>query len=233
MDGKFVSYIRVSTQKQGRSGLGVEAQQEAVQQYLNGGRHKIVGEFIEVESGKRNDRPQLTKALQLCRAHKAQLLVAKLDRLARNVAFISALMEADVKFTAIDLPEANNLTVHVMAAMAEYEAKAISERTKAALAAVKARGEKQLGGRRMSRERWDEHAAKGRTEGRLARSRSAAAWAKDVMPVIESLQAEGAATLREIAAGLNERGIEARRGGEWNSVQVMRVLKAAQQEGGR
>jgi DNA invertase Pin-like site-specific DNA recombinase len=228
MDGKFVTYIRVSTQKQGRSGLGLEAQQEAVWEYLNGGRHKIVGEFVEVESGKRNDRPQLAKALQLCRAHKAQLLVAKLDRLARNVAFISKLMEADVKFVAIDLPEANNLTVHVMAAMAEYEAKAISERTKVALAAAKKRGVA-LGGRRVSRKRWDEHAAKGRAEGRLARSRTAAAWAKDVMPVIEGLREEGAVTLREIAAGLNERGIEARRGGEWNSVQVMRVLKTAQE----
>jgi DNA invertase Pin-like site-specific DNA recombinase len=231
VDGKFVSYIRVSTQKQGKSGLGLAAQQEAVREYLNGGRHKVGGEFVEVESGKRSDnRPQLQKALQLCRAHKAQLLVAKLDRLARNVAFISTLMEADVKFVAIDLPEANNLTVHVMAAMAEHEARAISERTKVALAAAKKRGVS-LGGRRMSREHWDEHAAKGRAEGRLERSRAASKWAADVMPVIESLREEGAFTLREIAAGLNERGIEARRGGKWNSVQVMRVLKTAQEGG--
>src|SRR5277367_2770413 len=101
MDGKFVSYIRVSTQKQGKSGLGLEAQQEAVREYLNGGRHKIVGEFVETESGKRSDnRPQLQKALSLCRAHKAKLLVAKLDRLARNVAFISTLMESSVDFVA-------------------------------------------------------------------------------------------------------------------------------------
>jgi len=232
MDGKFVSYIRVSTQKQGKSGLGLEAQQEAVREYLNGGRHKIVGEFVETESGKRSDnRPQLQKALSLCRAHKAKLLVAKLDRLARNVAFISTLMESSVDFVAVDLPQANNLTVHIMAAMAEHEARAISERTKVALAAAKRRGVV-LGGRKVSRRRWDEITSKGREEGRLAHSRAASVWAKDVMPVVESLREEGATTLREIAAGLNERGIEARRGGEWNSVQVMRVLKAAQAENG-
>lgn len=225
MNGKFVSYIRVSTQRQGRSGLGLDAQRDMVNSFLNGGRHSIVGEFVEVESGKRDDnRPQLAKALGLCRAHKATLLVGKLDRLARNVAFVSKLMEAGVKFVACDLPEANNLTIHVMAAMAEYEAKAISERTKAALAMSK----KKLGGRRVSRQRWNEITAEGRKLGRLAHSSAASAWAKDVMPVVESLRAEGMASLREIAAGLNERGIEARRGGEWTAVQVMRLLKAAQ-----
>src|SRR5208282_2303649 len=102
MTGKFVSYLRVSTQRQGRSGLGLEAQREAVTGYLNGGRWKLVAEVIEVESGKRSDRPELAKALSLCRLHGSTLLVAKLDRLARNVAFISALMESSIKFVAVD-----------------------------------------------------------------------------------------------------------------------------------
>src|ERR1039458_8892173 len=132
--GKFISYLRVSTQQQGKSGLGLEAQREAVAVYLNGGRWKLAEEVVEVESGKRSDRPELARALSLCRIHRATLLVAKLDRLARNVAFISTLMEAGGAVPAVDLPNANNLTVHIMAAMAEYEAKAISERTKVALA---------------------------------------------------------------------------------------------------
>src|ERR1700679_1485465 len=136
MNGKFVSYLRVSTQRQGKSGLGLEAQREAVSGYLNGGKWTLVSEIVEVESGKRADRPELAKALSLCRLHRATLLVAKLDRLARNVAFIPALMESGGKFGGVDLPQANELTVH---SMAEYEAKAISARTKAALQAAKAR----------------------------------------------------------------------------------------------
>ena len=146
-NGKFIAYYRVSTQKQGRSGLGLEAQQRAVREHLNGGRWQLLAELVEVESGKRNDRPKLAEALALCRMHRAKLLVAKLDRLARNVAFISALMESGVEFEAVDMPQANRLTVHILAAMAEHEAAAISARTKAALSAAKARGV-QLGGKR-------------------------------------------------------------------------------------
>src|SRR5215472_16311956 len=149
MKGKFVSYLRVSTQKQGKSGLGLEAQRESVSAYLNGGKWTLVSEVVEVESGKRADRPQLEKALRLCRLHRAVLLVAKLDRLARNVAFISALMESGVKFVAVDMPDVNDMVVHILASVAQGEAEAISDRTKAALAAAKARG-KQLGGLR-----WD------------------------------------------------------------------------------
>src|ERR1700677_1968592 len=113
--GKFVSYLRVSTQRQGASGLGLEAQRETVRSYLNGGSWSLVSEVLEVESGKRNDRPELARALRLCRVHNATLLVAKLDRLARNVAFVSALMESGAEFVAVDLPQANKLTVHIMA----------------------------------------------------------------------------------------------------------------------
>ncbi|WP_267406977.1 recombinase family protein, partial [Methylobacterium sp. GC_Met_1] len=140
--GQFIAYYRVSTKRQGVSGLGLEAQQEAVRSYLNGGNWQLLAEVVEVESGKRNDRPKLAEALKLCRLHKATLVIAKLDRLARNVAFVSALMEAGVEFVAVDFPQANRLTVHILAAVAEHEAKAISERTRAALAAAKARGVK-------------------------------------------------------------------------------------------
>jgi DNA invertase Pin-like site-specific DNA recombinase len=223
MNGKFVSYLRVSTQRQGKSGLGLEAQREAVAGYLNGGKWKLVQELVEVESGKRSDRPELAKALSLCRLHRATLLVAKLDRLARNVAFVSALMEAGVKFVAVDLPAANELTVHIMASMAEHEAKAISARTKAALAAAKARGT-QLGGLR-----WDitKVAAKGRQIALQARQKSAAKYRADVLPVIQEKQREGAVTLRQIAESLNADGMPAPRGGQWSAVQVSRVIGQA------
>jgi DNA invertase Pin-like site-specific DNA recombinase len=223
MNGKFVSYLRVSTQRQGKSGLGLEAQREAVSGYLNGGKWSLVAEIVEVESGKRAARPELARALSMCRLHRATLLVAKLDRLARNVAFISALMEAGVKFVAIDLPQANELTIHVMAAMAEYEAKAISARTKAALAAAKARGT-ELGGLR-----WDitKVAAKGRRMALQTRRENAAKYRADVLPVIEEKRRQGAVTLRAIAEALNADGTPAPRGGEWSAVQVSRVLSAA------
>jgi DNA invertase Pin-like site-specific DNA recombinase len=144
--GKWVSYLRVSTDAQGSSGLGIEAQRKAVETYLNGVSWTLAQEFIEVESGKRsNNRPQLAAALMACKKLKAKLIVAKLDRLARNVAFISKLMEAGVEFVACDFPHANKLTIHILAAVAEHERELISSRTKEALAAAKARGKK-LGG---------------------------------------------------------------------------------------
>jgi DNA invertase Pin-like site-specific DNA recombinase len=218
---QFVSYLRVSTQRQGRSGLGLEAQREAVTAYLNGGNWALVQEVVEVESGKRNDRPELAKALAMCRIHRAVLLVAKLDRLARNVAFISALMESGVEFSAVDFPQANRLTVHVLAAVAEHEATMISERTRAALAAAKARGTK-LGGLR-----WQ--------VGTVARQGSAASAAvrrarasdrkADLLPVVRSIWESGAVTLRQVAAALNRQGVPAIRGGVWSAAQVRRVLR--------
>jgi DNA invertase Pin-like site-specific DNA recombinase len=224
MTGKFVSYLRVSTQRQGKSGLGLEAQREAVNGFLNGGRWKLVAEVIEVESGKRSDRPELAKALSLCRLHGATLLVAKLDRLARNVAFISALMESSIKFVAVDLPQANELTVHIMAAMAQYEAKAISERTSNALAAAKRRGVV-LGGRRVSAREWSRIADRGRKLGTAVRSERASQWAHDVQPVIDDLRQSGAVTLQQIADGLNERGIQTRHSGTWTPTQVLRIQR--------
>ena len=218
-NGKFVSYLRVSTARQGISGLSLEAQRASVAGYLNGGDWTLVREVLEVESGKRNDRPALADALKLCRKHKATLVIAKLDRLARNVAFISNLMESGAEFVAVDMPQANRFVVHIMAAVAEQEAEAISKRTKAALQAAKERGTK-LGGRRVSAERFSEIAAHARKErtARVIKQRS------ELLPTITQIQAEGATTLRAIAAQLNAREIEAPRGGQWAAIQVQRVL---------
>src|SRR5215471_5776281 len=140
--GKFVAYFRVSTDRQGKSGLGLEAQRKAVLDYLNGGSWELVQEFVEVESGKHSERPQLEAALAACKKHRARLVIAKLDRLSRNLAFIATLMESGVEFTAVDNPHANKLTIHILAAVAQHEREMISERTKAALAAAKARGQR-------------------------------------------------------------------------------------------
>lgn len=222
-DGKFVSYLRVSTARQGQSGLGLEAQRAAVSGYLNGGDWTLVREVIEVESGKRNDRPALAEALKLCRKHKATLVIAKLDRLARNVHFISGLMESGVEFVAVDMPSANRFVVHILAAVAEQEAEAISKRTKAALEAAKARGTK-LGGRRVSVERFAEIAAEGRKAAASVLSQRKTEHHNEVRPIINEIMASGITTLRAIAAELNERGELTPRGGHWSAVQVQRVL---------
>lgn len=224
MNGKFVSYLRVSTKRQGKSGLGLEAQRESVNGYLNGGKWQLVQELVEVESGKRsNNRPELAKALALCRIHRATLLVAKLDRLARNVAFISALMESGVKFVAVDCPDANELTLHILASVAQYEAQAISARTKAALAAAKARGTI-LGGLR-----WDitSVSEQGRKTGLRKRQEKAAKYRNDLLPIIQAKQRQGAVTLQAVADALNADDTPAPRGGDWSPVQVHRILNAA------
>src|SRR5262245_14615761 len=134
MKGNFISYLRVSTERQGRSGLGLEAQRQAVEAYLNGGDWKLLDAFVEVESGKHSDRPELMKALRACKAKKARLVIARLDRLSRDVHFISGLMKSGIDFIACDFPQANKLTIHILAAVAEHEREMISARTKAALA---------------------------------------------------------------------------------------------------
>jgi DNA invertase Pin-like site-specific DNA recombinase len=222
-NGKFISYLRVSTARQGASGLGLEAQREAVERYLNGGHWQLVQEIVEIESGKRNDRPAIAEALRLCRLHKATLVIAKLDRLARNVHFISSLMEAGVDFIACDFPEANRLTVHILAAVAEHEAMMISARTKAALTAAKARGVA-LGGQRGSRSRMASMAAKGAGVSAKVRQEAAAKRRDDLLPVIAELKDKGAASLRALADGLNAAGLTTARGGKWTATQVMRVV---------
>jgi len=214
--GKFVAYYRVSTDQQGASGLGLEAQRKAVETYLDGGPWRLVAEHTEVESGKRADRPELTKALLACRKHKAKLVIAKLDRLSRNLAFIATLMDSGVEFVAVDNPHANKLTIHILAAVAQHEREAISERTKAALAAAKARGKK-LGGPRL---------AEARRRSLAARSAAADAFAANVRPIIEQIQASGVSSLRGVARALTARGVRTARGGsEWTAVQVSNILE--------
>jgi DNA invertase Pin-like site-specific DNA recombinase len=219
--GRFVAYYRVSTARQGKSGLGLEAQRQAVEEHLNGGSWQLVAEFTEIESGKRSDRPKLAEALKTCRLRGGKLVIAKLDRLARNVAFISNLMESQVEFEAVDFPQANRLTIHIMAAIAEHEAKMISERTRAALAAAKARGKK-LGGFRGRA-----GTAADCAKARKARSDGAKARAADLAPVINDIRASGAQSLHAIAKELNGRGISAPRGGEWSAAQVRAVMARA------
>jgi DNA invertase Pin-like site-specific DNA recombinase len=221
-NGKFISYLRVSTARQGASGLGLEAQREAVSRYLNGGHWELIQEVVEVESGKRNDRPAIAEALRLCRLHKAKLVIAKLDRLARNVHFISSLMESGVDFVACDFPEANRLTVHILAAVAEHEATMISARTKAALTAAKARGTV-LGGQRGSVERMAGMAAIGNAASAVVRKAAVSKRRDDLLPVIESLRANGAASFRAIAQGLNAAGLTTARGKQWTATQVLRL----------
>ena len=223
--GRFVAYYRVSTARQGRSGLGLDAQRRAVTNYLNGGRWKLCAEFTEIESGKRSDRPELAKALAACRVHKATLVIAKLDRLARNVCFIANLMESGVDFVAVDMPAANRLTVHVLAAMAEYESAAISARTMAALAAAKARGV-QLGGDRGN---LPAVAKKGAKASVAVRQRQATNRARDLAAIVQELRQGSRTSLRQIAAGLNEREIPAPRGGIWRVGQVAALVKRLQE----
>lgn len=239
-DGKFVCYYRVSTGKQGRSGLGIEAQREAVKTYLNGGDWQIVGEFTEIESGKRSDRPALEQALAAARLHRAGLVVSKVDRLTRSVAFLSKLLEAGVDVRFADLPQIEGATgrflLQQMVAVAELEAGMISARTKAALAAARKRGAK-LGGRRRKIVGTDTRgkpiygdvasgSAKARAAATAALQERAAARATDLGPTIRALQAAGTTSLRAIADGLNAQGIPtARGGGQWSAVQVRRVLE--------
>lgn len=222
---KFIAYYRVSTKRQGLSGLGLDAQRESVAAYLTGVKGKLVAEFTEVEHGTRkgNHRPQLAAALAQCRIHSATLIIAKLDRLARNVAFVSNLMESKVEFTACDFPQANRLTVHILASVAEHEAEMISTRTKLALAAAKRKGVI-LGG-----DRGNTHLIyrKGNRASAKVRSELAQRRAADLLPVIEAIKAEGAVSLRQIADALNQRGISTARGGEWSAVQVSRVVEHA------
>lgn len=216
----FVAYLRVSTDKQGDSGLGLAAQQEAVARFVRA-PDAVVTTFVEVESGRKNERPQLAAALQRCRETGAVLLIAKLDRLARNVAFVAKLMESDVRFVACDMPTADPFRLHIEAAVAEEEARKISQRTKAALAAAKAKGVK-LGGYRGRNFSADDLSA-----GIKVRQDQSATFAARVLPVIASIKANGATSLREIAAGLTSRGITTQRGGEWTAMQVSRVLGRA------
>lgn len=228
--GAFVAYYRVSTVRQGRSGLGLEAQRAAVLDYLNGGRWNLKAEFTEIESGGHTARPQLAKALATCRIYGARLIVAKLDRLSRDARFLMNLKAEGVRFLIADMPEANELTVDLFAVLAQHERRVISERTKAALAAAKRRGVR-LGGHpeRISRAA----ARRGSVASATVRTGRAVADARAFAPTLEELRAAGVTSLRSMARALNERGMPAPRGGRWAAAQVQRLVARITEDAAR
>jgi DNA invertase Pin-like site-specific DNA recombinase len=217
---KYVAYYRVSTAKQGKSGLGLEAQEAAVAAFLHGRvADKLLASFTEVESGKRNDRPELAKAMEQARMTGATLLIAKIDRLSRNAAFLLNLQESGVAFTACDMPQANKLTVGIMALVAEQEREAISARTKVALAAAKARGVKL--GCPIGAAAFGARRGAGAGEGNIAKAN---ARAEGLRLTIESIKATGVTSANAIAAEFNAREIATPRGGQWTARSVINVM---------
>jgi len=219
---KYVAYYRVSTRKQGRSGLGLDAQQHSVEEHLRQAGGRIIKAFKEVESGKKSDRerPQLHQALQMCRVYGATLLVAKFDRLSRDAAFLLTLKAGKVPLVAADMPEVNEDIVGFMAIVAQMEGRQASARTKAALAAAKRRGV-QLGTPENLK---PHHQREGRAKGRRVRSIKARERAEDLRATLVEMQERGVASLRGLALALNREDIRAPRGGPWSPVQVKRVL---------
>lgn len=206
----YVAYLRVSTDKQGKSGLGLEAQQKSIVDFVDSKPDaSLLEEFVEIESGKKNDRPKLQEAISYCKRHKATLLIAKLDRLARNVHFISGLMEANVDFLAVDCPHANKLMLHLLAAFAEHEREVISQRTKDALAQAKVRGVL-LGknGQRLAEQ-----------NKILARERAIA-----MRPILLELQLQGFITIRTLTTELNRRNIPSSQGRRWHLASVSKLV---------
>lgn len=222
---KIVSYLRVSTRRQGASGLGLEAQRAAIAAYSSQRRGLVIDTFTEIESGKLNARPQLAKALHLAKVTGATLVIAKLDRLSRNAAFLLALRDSGVKFIAADMPDANDLTVGIMALVAQQEREAISKRTKEALVAAKARGVRlgnPNGAAALRR------AGSGNSASVQAIRLAADTHASNLKPVLDALTAEGVVSLGAVAAALNERGMLTPRGGQWHKSSVRNLFNRLQ-----
>lgn len=225
-EAKLISYLRVSTDKQGRSGLGLEAQREAVTRYLNGGEWHLVKEYLETESGKRDDRPKLRAALSHAKATGATVVVAKLDRLSRNTRFLLNLIESGANVVFCDLPQipsgaTGRFLLTQMASVAELERGLISERTKAALAAAKARGVK-LGNPNGAR------ALRGKQTGNVealsAVRANAQQRAEDLRGIVDEIRATGFSSARQIAVALNQRGILTPRGRQWHASTASRLI---------
>lgn len=219
---KIVAYQRVSTTKQGQSGLGLDAQWAAIQAYAQMTKGTVIERFTEVESGKTNNRPELSKALRLAKLTGAVLVIAKLDRLSRNAAFLLTLRDSGVRFIAADMPDANDLTVGIMALVAEQERIAISKRTKEALQAAKARGQtlgNPNGAAALRR------ANKGNEASVKSLKAGAEQRAEQLREVIEALNAQGFTTLGALADQLNQRGILTSRGGSWHRSTVSNLMK--------
>lgn len=215
----FVSYLRVSTTKQGVNGLGIEGQRQSIETYLNGGDWNILKEFVEVESGKKNDRKELQKAINFCRNTSSTLIISKLDRLSRNVAFVSSLMESKIDFVCCDMPDANRLTIHIIAALAEWEREQISIRTKAALKVLKSKGVK-LGNDNLTQE----DRLNGSKSSSISRSKTSTDFALTMYGIIKVKRDEGL-SLRGICQFLNDEGYRTSRKGEWKPNTVKRVIE--------
>jgi DNA invertase Pin-like site-specific DNA recombinase len=219
-EGKYVAYYRVSTPRQGRSGLGLEAQQAVVMDYLNGGNWKLAASFTEIESGQDDaNRPELAKALRMCRVHQATLVISRLDRLSRDAAWLLGLEKLGYDFVIASSPNVNRLTIGVLALVAEDERRAVSVRTKDALARAKARGAKLGNPGNLSRQ------DVGAVRGNAIKARKADERAADLMPIIDDLRAEGRTSLRQLAAGLIERGIRTPMGRTWTATAMKNLLK--------
>lgn len=216
--GSFVAYYRVSTQRQGDTGYGLDAQKRKVQEHLNGGKWNLLQEFTEIESGRNNRRVQFKEALKLCKKTGAKLVVAKLDRLSRDVEFLAKLMKSSVKFECCDMPDANTMTLQIMAVMAQAESTRVRERTKLALAEAKIRGVK------LGNPHTDIRLKAGRKGNRVQRS-EANDFAKEILPLIDGIKASGLASLKDIAQALNARGVTTQRGGVWHPSTVSNILK--------
>jgi len=221
-DGKFVVYIRVSTAMQGKSGLGIEAQRTAIVDYLNGGKWELIAEFVEVESGKLDERVKLQEAMKHCQMTGATLVIAKLDRISRDSHFIGNIMKSGIEFVAVDMPAANKFTIHILAAVAEHEREMISQRTKSALQAAKARGKKLGNPQNLN----SVAAEKGRVLGVKARQAKADEFASKIAPMIQGLSREGM-SLNAIARELNQRDILTPSGkaGTWTPTTVKNALR--------
>lgn len=222
---KIVSYLRVSTRQQGASGLGLEAQRSAIESYAAQRHGKVIEIFTEIESGKVNTRPELLKALHLAKVTGATLVIAKLDRLSRNAAFLLTLRDSGVRFVAADMPDANDLTVGIMALVAQQEREAISKRTTEALKAAKARGVRlgnPNGAAALRR------AGQGNAASVQVIRAHADGHARNLQPVITALADEGVASLGAVAKALNERGMLTPRGGRWHKSSVRNLLDRLQ-----
>lgn len=217
-DERYIAYYRVSTRRQGRSGLGLDAQRKSVAEFLGARQGQLIREFVETESGTKNDRPELAAALEACRLYRARLVIAKLDRLARNASFLLSLRDAGVDFICCDMPDANRLTVGILAMVAEDEADRISRRTKAALAAAKARGVS-LGAAGPKNLR---NQLAGSRKGNATKAVIADDRARELAPTISELEEQNV-SLRRMAEKLNYLQIPAARGGNWTANQVRRL----------
>jgi DNA invertase Pin-like site-specific DNA recombinase len=238
--GKFISYLRVSTDKQGRSGLGLEAQRQVVDDFLNGGCWSLLKEYVEVESGKRADRPALIEALHHAKVTNSTLIIARLDRLSRDIEFIARMQKSGTRFVCADMPEATELTIHLFAAIAQHERKTTSERTRAALGSIKRTIEERRSYTSRTRGTTIERlgnphgaaalrrAGKGNTSAIEAVHEAADQHARDIMPVIADIRRAGIVSFKGIARELNNREIRTARGGAWHPSTVRNLLARGQ-----